>query len=105
MAIIIAINGHVSFATYGHYYLPFTIARMAILIAIYGHEYCLVLFPIHGHYFSAFMAIFNPHFVLFYIYNFIYKMCSGRYEDVHVSGHNSRTEHPMNLSYGILDCP
>ena len=37
--------------------------------------------------------------------NFIYKMCSGRSEDVHVSGHNLRTRTAMKLSYGILDCP
>ena len=55
--------------------------------------------------FRHFMAIFKPHFVQFYIYNFIYKMCSGRNEDVHVLGHNFRTEHAMKLSYGILDCP
>ena len=62
-------------------------------------------FQLNWTFFRHFMAIFNPHFVLFYIYNFIYKMRAGRHEDVHVSGHNSRTEHPMNLSYGILDCP
>ena len=62
-------------------------------------------FQLNWTFFRHFMAIFNPHFVLFYIYNFIYKMCSGRNEDVHVSGHNLRTEHAMKLSYGILDCP
>ena len=62
-------------------------------------------FQLNWTFFRHFMAIFNPHFVLFYIYNSIYKMCSGRQEDVHVSGHNFRTEHAMKLSYGILDCP
>ena len=62
-------------------------------------------FQLNWTFFRHFMAIFKPHFVLFYIYNFIYKMCSGRHEDVHVSGHNLRTEHAMKLSYGILDCP
>ena len=62
-------------------------------------------FKLNWTFFRHFMAIFNPHFVLFYIYNFIYKMCSGRNEDVRVSGHNLRTEHAVKLSYGILDCP
>ena len=62
-------------------------------------------FLLNWTFFRHFMAIFNPRFVLFYIYNFIYKMYSGRYEDVHVSGHNLRTKHAMKISYGILDCP
>ena len=32
-------------------------------------------------------------------------MRTGRYEHVHVSGHNLRTGHAMELSYDILDCP
>ena len=56
-------------------------------------------------FFRQIMAIFNSNFVLFYIYNFIYKMPAGRREDVHVSGHNLRTGTAMKLSYGILDCP
>ena len=39
------------------------------------------------------------------VYNFIYKMCSGRYEDVHVLRHNLGTRAAMKLSYGILNCP
>ena len=62
-------------------------------------------FQLNWTFFRQIMAIFNSNFALFYIYNFIYKMYFGRYEDVHVSGHNLRIEHPMNLSYGLLDCP
>ena len=62
-------------------------------------------FQLNWTFFRQIMAIFNSNFVLFYIYNFIYKMCSGRHEDVHVSGHNLRTGTAMKLSYGILDCP
>ena len=62
-------------------------------------------FQLNWTFFRQIMAIFYPNFVLFYIYNFIYKMPAGRYEDVHVSGHNLRTGTAMKLSYGILDCP
>ena len=55
--------------------------------------------------FWHFMTILDSIFDHFYIYNLYIKTRAGRNEDVHVSGHNSRTEHPMNLSYGILDCP
>ena len=49
---------------------------------------------------SANFQNFSNFFINLYI-----KTRAGCHEDVHVSGHNSRTEHPMNLSYGILDCP
>ena len=55
--------------------------------------------------FWHFMTILDSILDHFYIYNLYIKTRAGRHEDVHVSGHNSRTEHPMNLSYGILDCP
>ena len=55
--------------------------------------------------FNAFYGHFRLNLGPFFIYNFIYKMPAGRNEDVHVSGHNLRTEHAMKLSYGILDCP
>ena len=55
--------------------------------------------------FWHFMTILNSILDHFYIYNLYIKTRAGRHEDVHVPGHNSRTEHPMNLSYGILDCP
>ena len=62
-------------------------------------------FQLNWTFFRQIMAISNSNFVLFYIYNFIYKMCAGHYEHVHVSGHNLRTGTAMKLSYGILDCP
>ena len=62
-------------------------------------------FQLNWTFFRQIMAISNSNFVLFYIYNFIYKMIAGRYKHVHVSGHNLRTGTAMKLSYGILDCP
>ena len=55
--------------------------------------------------FLHFMTILNSILDHFYIYDLYVKTRAGRHEDVHVSGHNSRTERAMNLSYGILDCP
>ena len=51
------------------------------------------------------MAILDSILDHFYIYNLYIKTRAGRHDHVHVSGHNSRTERAMNLSYGILDCP
>ena len=62
-------------------------------------------FQLNWTFFRQIMAIFNSNFVLFYIYNFIYEMCTSCYDYVHVSGHNLRTGTAMKLSYGILDCP
>ena len=55
-------------------------------------------------FFRHFMTILDSILDHFYIYNLYIETDAGRHEDVHVSGHNSGTEHPMNLSYGILDC-
>ena len=55
--------------------------------------------------FYAFYGHFRLNLGPFLIYNFIYKTRAGGHKDVHVSGHNLRTEHAMKLSYGILDCP